>query len=105
MAASFARVKIRPEAREVVTDMTCDASYPAGGYPVAPKDIGVVSAPEAVECSIRSAQGLLAMYDVTAAKVKLFVTGALDAVLNEAGSNDVSTSVLVRIVAKGDPIL
>ena len=41
MAASFARVKGgRVDQGETLTDMTCDATYPPGGYPVAPKDLG-----------------------------------------------------------------
>jgi hypothetical protein len=105
MAATFARVASRPDQGRVSTDMTCDASYPAGGYPVTPANLGLLSAPVSVECYVRTAQGLLAMYDNTNSKIKLFVSGTLDAVLNEAGSNDVSTSVVVRITATGTPVL
>jgi hypothetical protein len=58
-----------------------------------------------VECSVRTAQGLVAQWDNVNSKVKLFVSGTLDAVLNEAGTNDVSTAVIVRIVATGTPAL
>jgi hypothetical protein len=105
MAASFARVAGRPDYSETTTDMTCDASYPAGGYPVTPANLGMLDAPDTVYCYVKSAQGLLAMHDPTNAKIKLFVSGTTDSVLNEAGSNDVSTSVIVRLVCRGRPVI
>ena len=43
MAAAFAIVSRRPDLRETIVDMTADGSYPANGYPVAPKDVGLIS--------------------------------------------------------------
>jgi hypothetical protein len=118
MAATFARVTSRRDLGQSTTGMTCDSSYPAGGYPVTPSQLGIltmkdlsgnfVGQPDRVDCVVKTGQGLTAQYDYTAGagfigKIKLFVSGTTDSVLNEAGSNDVSSAVIVRLVAQGSP--
>jgi hypothetical protein len=101
--------------------MTADAAYPAGGYPVQPRDIGLLTMRDVsgnfvalagpIDCAVKGAAagGLLAQFDYTtsgstyAGRVKLYVRGTTDSVLNEAGTNDVSASVIVRITANGHP--
>ncbi len=107
MAATFAiNANSRRDLGETVTDMTCDGAYPAGGYPVVNSSIGMQSTPVAVDCDVATAQGLLAAWDSANNKIKLFVTGAgLSGVLAEAAAGNVSTAVVVRLKAKGAPMI
>src|SRR5262245_32313549 len=106
MAASFQIIKKRPEAREVIVDMTCDASYPAGGYPVTPANLGLLSVPEAVVAYERTVQGNDVQFDHTNQKVKIFQTGAArSGVFSEAVNTDLTTADIIRLVCKGDVVL
>ena len=112
----------RPDQGRVVTDMTCDAAYPSGGYPVQPKDIGLLTMKDVsgnfvalsgpVDCIVNggAASGLVAAFDFTTSgstyvgRAKLYDSGTTDSVLNEAGTNDVTASIIVRITANGVPV-
>jgi hypothetical protein len=100
--------------------MTCDAAHPTGGYPVQPKDIGLLTMKDVsgnfvalngpVDCTVKAGQPRASSRRSTTqraappvSRVKLYVTGALDSVLNEAGTNDVSAWIIVRITAQGYP--
>lgn len=105
MAAAFSIVKKRPDLRETIVDMTADASYPAGGYPVTPANVGLFTV-DSIESYQKGGAGNLAQYDPANAKVKIFQTGAaLSGAFSEAIAADLSASDVFRLVCKGDPIL
>lgn len=110
MAATVAVVSRRPDVREVVVDVTCDGAYPANGYPLTNAQLGMLSTPDDVQCnvvtSVTGATGLVAQWNKTSNKLVLYMTGAVVAnPLTEATSGFVSTSNIVRVVARGNPVL
>src|SRR5512133_3487548 len=80
MAAVFTRVPFPvsgPDQSRIVTDMTADASYPAGGYAVLPRDLGLITIKDIsgnlvalngpIDCAVKggAASGLTAQFDYT----------------------------------------
>jgi len=105
MAAAFSIVARRPDLRETIVDMTADGSYPANGYPVAPKDVGLISI-DNIEGHEKTVLGNDIQFDNVNSKLKIFQTGAaLSGVFSEAIAGDLSTSNVFRLVCKGPPIL
>ena len=111
MAASFTRVAETDQRRDlgyVLTDMACDTAYPSpGGYPVTPANLGLLDAPDHVECYVKSMHRLIPVYDQATSKVQLWQAGTANAPLNECTSSDtdVTASVIVRIKAHGRPAM
>jgi hypothetical protein len=109
MALAFARVGTpRPDLREVVTDVTLDGSYAAGGYAITPAELGMLGAPDAVECvSYRHATATssnLAVWDPVNSKLKVFETGgAVSGPFAECIAGDITTAHVVRLKATGNP--
>ncbi len=106
MAAAFAIVKRRPDLRETIVDMTADTAYPVNGYPVAAKDLGLLSI-DSVDGYARSAHGLYPKFDPTNSKILVFQAGTSGSPLLEctASDTDVTASVIFRLECKGDPLL
>src|SRR5215210_8659798 len=105
MAAVFTRAKAYPAANMTITDLTADGSYPANGYPVTARDLGLRSI-DSVQAYERTVQGNVAQFDVTNSKLKIFQTGAaLSGLLSEAIAGDLSTANVFRLVAHGPVIV
>lgn len=110
MAISVAVVSRRPDVREAIVDVTCDGAYPANGYALTNAQLGMLGTPDDVQCnvvtSVTGATGLVAQWNKAANKLVLYMTGAVVAnPLTEATSGFVSTANVVRMVARGNPIL
>ena len=60
----------------IVTDVTADGSYVAGGYSVTPAQLGFADLTGAVIDSQATAAGGAAAYDAANSKMKIFTAGA-----------------------------
>jgi len=87
----------------LIVELTGDASYPAGGYPITAAMFGLI----AIEMVLLNpsfttndaALRLVAKWDKVNSKVTLSTSGTADAGLNEAGAADVTaTSVINGII-------
>lgn len=88
----FGRFKV------VIADVTFDASYASGGEALAASDLGLGAI---LFLQIEdSGDGNVVQYDRAAGTLKVLNSGTTDAVLNEAGADDLQTKV-VRILAYG----
>jgi hypothetical protein len=106
MALVFTRLppnQQRYDQGRVATEITLDTAYPAGGYPITPKELGLISAPSYVESEISTAQGFESQWDYANSKLKFYEVGAAGA-FDEADAADLSASIKCRVVAYGDPI-
>lgn len=86
---------------KTVSNVALDNSYPAGGYPLTPAQLGFASTtdPEfTVECD--NANGWTTTYDYTNQKLRLWTSTATTSVVVTAGT-DVSAAATVRITASG----
>jgi hypothetical protein len=105
MALAFS---INPNSRrdlgETITDVTCDRSYPgSGGYPITGANFGMLNLPDAMDCAFKTGQGIHPVYNQGAAKLQLLKGAA--GLLVECAAGDVSSAVVVRCKAKGQPVL
>jgi hypothetical protein len=109
MALAYTRIKSRPDIREVVVDVTLDGSYSAGGYALDNKSLGVISTPEAVECSsyrhATATSSNVGVWDPVNNKLLIFEGNGATAPLVECAAGDITTSHKVRLTVKGDPII
>jgi len=110
MALVYTRIKTRPEARETVVDVTLDGSYGAGGYALSNAGMGVLSTPEAVECSsyrhATATSSNVGVWDPANNKLLFFESGtAVSAPLVECIAGDITTAHKVRLTVKGDVVL
>lgn len=105
MAPTFAKFQgSRVDLGEVTSDMTCDSAYPgSGGYPVTAANLGMLDMPDSMSCELTTAQGVKAVYNKGASKIQLLKGAA--GLLVECASADITSSVVVRCVAKGRPII
>jgi len=109
MAATFASVERRPDLGRTITDMTCDGSYPAGGYPLVNASLGLLGSPKSVQCSYKHATATssnVADWIPSTNKVLITESGtAVSAPLVECVAGDITTSHVVRLTAYGDVIV
>jgi len=85
-----------PAGRALVADITFDSSYPTGGEPLTPADLGMTSI-EWLEAKQKGLASRLAAYDYANAKLVLFTAIGAEA----ANASDQST-IVVRAFAIGD---
>jgi hypothetical protein len=100
MAVAYAKVEARPDAGRTVYDITLDTAYPAGGYPLDYKQLGLLSAPTAMNADFSTAQGFVAQWDPVNSKLKLWEVGAAGA-LDEGDAADFTASMKVRVTSYG----
>lgn len=97
MAISVSQVFINRagKKRQVVTNVTMDASYPTGGEAITAAQLGLATV-DHVSCSTNT--GHLAQYDKTNAKIKLYYADydavADGALIEVPNTTDVSTVVV-----------
>jgi hypothetical protein len=110
MALSYVRdvVSSRPDQGHMITDITLDTAYPAGGYPLSNAALGMLLTPTHVECSSMYSHGtatlsMLAIWDKTNNKLKIFKSNTA-AAPTEAASADITASHSVRVKATGKPV-
>jgi hypothetical protein len=84
----------------VIADVTGDASYPTGGYPLAPSLLGLGTELDVVDAN-PSLGGFTAVYDYGAQKLKIFAVGGA-----EVANTTNLTAVTIRLegVGKGFPV-
>lgn len=109
MAIAYSRVasRCRPDAGVMVTDITLDGSYGAGGYAIDLKAIGMLDTPDHVECNYNHQTATLTLnsaYDYANNKLKFFKSNTA-AAPTEAASGDITASASCRLVATGRPLL
>ena len=86
--------------RTVVADVTCDSSYPTGGYASAAADLGFTGGTVDVMDLAASSGGYVAGYDYTNGKIKLFrQTAATSALVEVPNTTNVATEV-IRVDAR-----
>lgn len=107
MAIAYARVATYGDKYQTITDITLDGSYGAGGYALTNASLGMLATPDnVVPQVITPATGLMAEWDKTNNKLKMWKTGsATSAIFLEAGAGDMSSATVVRVEATGKPIL
>jgi hypothetical protein len=95
MAATSASVSnhVPGDLREVIVDVTCDTSYPTGGYAVAPANLSSIVF---ADVQIPPATGHIAAWDYSASKLKLFTAQGTEV----TNATNVST-VVCRIAFLG----
>lgn len=103
MALAYSIVRKNPLAHRVVVDITADAAYPAGGWPLTNSSMGVLSTPDAVNCEVKTAQGFLAEWDSVNNKLKMWKSAAGATAFTEAASADITTSVIIRADVQANP--
>jgi len=106
MAAS-ASVVSRGAAGELffrLVDVTLDGSYPAGGYPLVPKEIGFGTNGVVVHVdgAMSKTGGWTVGYDHTTGKLQVFDgSGAANAIAHEVAPATVLTGVVARLMVWG----
>jgi len=109
MAIAYTRVAARPDAREVITDITLDGSYGAGGYALDNKQLGMLSTPDCVEFSsyrhATATSSNVPVWDPANNKLLIFEGNTATNPLIECVAGDITSSHKVRATCKGNPIL
>lgn len=106
MAAS-AQVVARGSAGDLfyrIVDVTLDGSYPAGGYPLAAKDLGLGTNGVVLFIDISGSKtgGWPVGYDYTNGKLQVFdSSGAANAVAHEVIATTALTGVIARLMVWG----
>lgn len=81
-----------------IADITLDNAYPTGGYAISPAVIGM----DSIDVMVISASvGYLFDYDHVNGKLKVFVTGALNAALNQVANGTNLSTVSLRVAVIG----
>lgn len=87
-----------------IVDVTLDGSYPAGGYPLTPQQLGFGLNGRVffVASDASSTGGWFVAYDYTNSKLQVFDgSGAANVVMHEVANGTVLTGVVARIMAWG----
>lgn len=87
-----------------IVDVTLDGSYPAGGYPLAAKDLGfgLNGTIWAIPGGNSKTGGWTVAWDFTNSKLQVFdSSGAANAVQHEVIATTVLTGVVVRLLVFG----
>jgi hypothetical protein len=103
MALAYSIVRKNALAHRVVVDITADAAYPAGGWPLSNTSMGVLSTPDAINAEVRTAQGFLPEWDQANNKLKMWKSAAGATAFTEAASADITTSVIIRADIQANP--
>jgi len=105
MAATTTIVRRGASGDERIVDVTLDSSYPAGGYPLASKDLGFGGSGRIDFVSAGGASktgGWEAAWDYTNSKLQIFdSSGAAAAVMHECTAGTSLAGVVVRLSVKG----
>jgi hypothetical protein len=106
MAATTAIVKrgASGDLFDRLVDVTLDASYPAGGYPLTPQQLGfgLNGSIVFVDGAASKTGGWEAGWDYTNGKLQVFdSSGAASAAMHEVAPATVLTGVVVRLACKG----
>jgi hypothetical protein len=88
-----------------IVDVTLDGSYPAGGYPLTPAQLGLGASGQVFmvdPCTVSKTTGWLVGWDYTNAKLQVFDgSGAANAAMNQVAAATVLTGVVVRLFVMG----
>jgi hypothetical protein len=104
MAHSYNVIARYPDMRKTIVDVVCDAAYPANGYVLDPKQLGMLSV-DHVNPIISTGEAVLPVYTAATAKLKIYKTGAATSgVFLEIANTDVTASTKVRCEVTGTPI-
>jgi len=105
MAATTQIVRRGASGDERIVDVTLDSSYPAGGYPLASKDLGFGQSGriDFVDSGGGSKTGgWEAAWDYTNNKLQVFdSSGAANVAMHEVAGGTSLTGVVVRLLVRG----
>jgi hypothetical protein len=89
---------------ERLVDISLDANYPAGGYPLTPQQLGFGASGQVqfVDADASMTGGWQVGWDYTNSKLQVFDgSGAAGAAMHEVAGGTVLTGVTVRMLCKG----
>lgn len=89
---------------ERMVDVTLDANYPAGGYPLTPQQLGFGLNGQVIMVNGAASKtgGWEVGWDYTNSKLQVFdSSAAANVAMHEVGAGTVLTGVVVRLQAKG----
>jgi len=105
MAATTTIVRRGASGDERIVDVTLDSSYPAGGYPLASKDLGFGGSGriDFVDAGgMSKTGGWESAWDYTNSKLQIFdSSAAANAVAHEVAGGTVLTGIVVRLLVRG----
>lgn len=106
MAFVFTQIKNNADKRSVITEITLDASsYASGGIPVTNAQLGMLSAPDHVNCEFSTGQGFNPEWVPSTSKVIVYKSAAGAAAFTECVAGDFSTAMKIRVEALGLPVV
>lgn len=110
MAIAYARVTkgCRPDQGMMMTDITLDGSYAAGGYALDNASLGLIGQAQSMDLEYIHATAtnyFQPVFDPVNNKIKIFKSGTAGATLNECASGDITSSHKIRVSAYGTPRL
>lgn len=107
MAMTGVKVKegVPGEAAFVVMDLTMDAAYPAGGYPITPATFGLSSIDfidvQGVRQGVDASHAVAWEWDHVNSKLKAWKANGATATLGEVANTDLSTASVLRVRVTG----
>ena len=104
MAIAYATVARYPDRYNVITDITCDGAYAAGGYALTASQLGVLSIDGADAESV-TGDGFTPCYVASTGKLKIFKSAAVAGQHTEAVAADLSTANKFRLTVTGKAIV
>jgi hypothetical protein len=106
MAFVFTRIAANPDKRQVITEITLDASsYASGGIPVTNAQIGMLGNPDHVNCEFSTGQGFNPEWIPGTSKVIVYKSSAGAAAFTECVAADFTTAMKIRVEALGLPVV
>jgi hypothetical protein len=99
LAASVGWAGTDPLAFRLV-DVTCDASYPTGGYPLSATQLGLSKARGVIVTSHPS--GYVIEFDAVNSKLKFYRTNTTGAALSEIPNATSLSGIVVHLLVYGD---
>ena len=104
MAIAYATVARYPDKYQIITDITADGSYAAGGYLLSAAQLGVLGI-DAVDVDSITGDGFTGHYVSSTGKLKIFKSAGAAGQHTECVSGDLSTANKFRLTVTGKPIL
>jgi hypothetical protein len=104
MALAYTSVRKNPDIGKMVTDVTLDGSYSAGGYALSNAGLGMYGAPDMVDPQVITGQGFSPGWNRGTGKLMMFKSAAGASPFTECVAGDLSTAVVVRCEALGIPL-
>jgi hypothetical protein len=104
MAIVYTKIKAYPDKYQAIYDLTLDASYPANGYVLDPKQLGMLTIYQ-VDGSMATGEGFSMNFTTATNKLKFFKSAAGATAFTEVANTDLTTSMKARVSVIGDPIL